>query len=379
MFIVEPNDTPNDAETLNPADAVMAAMDQGIAEATPEQDATPVEPVEPTDAAGEGAPEGDGGEPVATADGTTPPKDGETPADPTPAEEDPAAKDAAEADSLGLKGKSNERFRELTAEVRELSPLREAMKEVGYTDVRQAAEALGRVRTADDIVGRLVDTGSNVEQFDKTLEYLGHVNRGMRGDRAALKAAWDLMAPEVTLLVQTLGIDPSSLADPLAGHDDLIDEVESGNLTRARAREIAATRKQNEIADSARKAEAQQHETVQRQQQEHAQAVASGKQALNDLGARLSAADPASFQARGPALKAAIADIAAKYPPSEWVARTLEVYATLPVPTAAAPAARAPAVGHVPVRPTGGRPHLEPAVYEDPMDALNAGIAAGSL
>lgn len=300
-------------------------------------------------------------------------------ADEPKAEDDKPAEEAAdpidaEAKALGLKEKAAERFRELSREREEMAPLREAMKAAGLADVQQAARALERVRDADYVLGRVVDTGANHEQFDSTLNYLALVNKG---DTASLEQAWALIEPEIKLLAQALGKDVPGMVDPLAGHADLIAEVEAGDLPRARALEIAAAL-QRSAHDTAVRQSAQQREQAQREAQQQAeQAAQHARSELNSLGNDLAAADPARFQALQPQLVALVQQVAAQHPPHEWAYRVARAYATLPYAPPAPPAAKPP-IGHVPMRATGARAPMAPAHFDDPDEAMEFGIAQAS-
>lgn len=360
MFIEDPQ-TATPEEPTDPATAALAAMDEGITAAADTPDPEPTVVVEP-------APEADAVEPAAPVepDANAPKPDAE------PAAEEPKPDPIEdEVTSLNLKEKAAERFRELAADREEMAPLREAMKEVGLEDPKQAAAALARVRDADFVISRVVDTGASHEQFDKSLEYLALVNRGATGDLQALEQAWALIEPELQVIAKALGKEVPGIVDPLADHDDLRDEVEAGDLPRTRALEIARERGRSKMVEAQRAAA----RTTQEQQVAQQQAIEAGRQDLNALGAELQQADPARYAALGPVLRAKVAEISQQHPPHEWAARVARVYATLPTPQAAPAPAPRPPVGHVPMRPTGARPDLSPATFDDPMAALDFGIA----
>lgn len=355
MHVEDPN-TPETSAT----DDALAAMDAGLtaaAESEPAPEPVADPGIEPT-----AEPDGDG-EPAAD-----PQPEPVADAAPEPRADEPTTIDA-EVTSLGLKEKAAERFRELSADREAMAPVRAAMKDLGLEDPAKVAQALSRVRDADYVMNRVVETQASVDQFDKSLEYLSLVNRGAQGDMQALEQAWALIEPELQVIAKALGKEVPGIVDPLADHDDLREDVEAGDLPRARALEIARQRQRDALIENQRNAQRATQEQTQAQQQ----AVDTGRQGLNELGAELQAADPARYAALGPALVAKVKEITASHPPSEWVARAARAYATLPLP-AAAPAPRAP-VRHVPMRPTGGRPDLAPTTFDDPMAALDFGIA----
>lgn len=382
MFIIDPQ-TPPATPTNEPAvDEVVAAIDAGLAaEAGNEPPAAPTNPAADAAAAlpsaeGDEAPNGDAPDDAAAV---------VDPANPEAAKPDAAAKpegegkadgksDAIEAEvaSLNLREKAAERFRELAADREQMAPLREAMKAVGIDDPAIAAQALSRVRDADYMISRVIETGADSEQYDKTLNYLALVNK--TGDIGALEQAYELMLPEFTFIAKALGKDISGLVDPLEGHDDLRTEVENGDMTRARAVEIARSRQHESLRQGAEKAT----RAADERKSADEQLRNDGRIALNELGADLEEADPERYKALAPALLEKVREITQKFPPSEWAMRAARAYALLPLPTPA-PAAdptptQRPPVGHVPMRPTGGRPALTPTTFDDPMEALDFGI-----
>lgn len=338
-------------------DELVEAINKGVAAESPEAKPEPDQAVE-ADAA-EPSPEAAKPDEEAKPDDTK----AET-AKPDPVEEEIA--------SLNLKEKSAERFRELASDREAMAPLRSAMKELGLDDPKRAAEALSRVRDADFVISRVVESGASHVQFDQTLEYLSLVNQGMTGDLAALEKAWALIEPEIQAVAKALGKEVPGIVDPLADHADLREEVEVGDLSRPRALEIARDRQRNAMVDARRTTERESGQ----QQRAHEQAVITARTELNELGAELQAADPERYGALAPALVAKVREITAQHPPHEWVARAARVYATLPLPRAAEQAR--PAVGHVPVRATGARPGLAPATFDDPLDAIRYGIEQAS-
>lgn len=280
-----------------------------------------------------------------------------------PQPEAPAVEDATEQElrELGIKSeKASARFREMAAEIRELAPVREALKAAGVEKLAELPQIVQRVKDADFLIQQVVETGATSEQYGKTLEYLSLVNRAATGDRQAMEQAWAMIEPEVQLLAQLLGKEVPGLVDPLAAHPDLREAVERGDIPRQHALEVAQARQQQALWQE------QQRQTQTRQQQaaQQQQAVVQARQALNDLGAELMQADPDRYQAVAPQLVAKVREITQAYPPSQWVEQTLKAYALLKPP------APKPQVGPVPLRPAGGRPAVEPATFDSPEAAL---------
>ena len=391
---MDPNDTNNP-----PPDDVMGALDAGIAAATE----APAASSPPADTAAQPA----AAAPAAAA--ADPAAAGAAAADPVPGSEearaaaeaaaaaaagaagvapgDPAAAartgEAAETETdkavedeivaLGLKEKSAVRFRELSAEVKALAPIRDQLTKAGVTDLAQLPAVLERSQAADKMIGMVMETGASAEQYGKSLDYLALVNRAIAGDRTAGEQAFKAIGEEYASLARALGKPVPGVYDPLSDYPDLQAEVEAEDLTVERAHEIAAQRN----SERAR----QQHQQSTEQGQAEVRAVEDGRQALMQFDQAMRASDP-TYMARREALSAQVAEIRKNHPPAQWVAQAALALAKIPVPAAApAPAVAAanpapkPPVG--PMRPGAARPALV-AVPDDPMEALNLGISEAS-
>lgn len=370
-----PATAPDTTPTDQPAD-VMAAMDAGIAaadaETAPAAEPAPVE-TPPADA---GTPPADEPSAVPPADGQPPaqPQEGAPPADGQPpaaaeGEQQPDADTEAEIASLGLKEKSAERFRGMAAEIKELAPLREAMKAAGIEDVAKLPDVVKRAEAGDFLFEEISKTGTSPEQYGMALDYLGLIGKAQQGDLVAAEKAYEVMGKEYAALAKMLGKEAPGIHDPLANHQDLRAEVEAGDLPRARAVEIAGQRDRAAYTGS-----------VERQRTESQQAAEQAEQRgidwLKRFDAEMSQEDP-SYAAKRPQLSEAVRLIREQYHPSEWAQRTALAYARIQAPVAAAapaaPAAPAqPRPG--PMRPSGPRPAMDPTTFASPMDALEYGI-----
>lgn len=353
---MDPNDTQTPPATDPPADepSVGDALDKGIAEATPAEPA----PVD-TPAEGEPAP------PVAEGE------------QPVPGTEEAAAAEAAKAAAakpepdaavekeiaeLGLKEKGAARLRELSAEVKAAAPMREALEKVGVKSPEELNAFLQRNQAMTAVMDMMVDTGATNEQFTQTFDYLGLVHRANKGDRAAAQQAFEMVGREYAELAKALGKEIPGVHDPLAEHADLQADVEAGAITRERALELAEGRR---IAALQGQARSQQQEEAQRAASQQ-QAIEGGRAALNDLERGLVAADP-TYAAKREAFYARVREICRDFPPAQWAAAAKLAYDGI-----AAPAPAKPAPG--PMRPGGPRPVIAPTT-DDPMEALNFGIA----
>lgn len=353
-----------------PHEDVIAGMDKAIAEAV-DEDAPP-----PAPAAAETPPakEGDDGKPP---EGQPEPKPGELGPDgkPVAKPEDKAAPDQkpepdaeaiAEAKALGLKDKASERFVEMIGTLKTQAPFVEALQKAGVKDPAEVPKMVERAKAADDMIAMVMSTGADEEQYGKTLDYMTLVNAGAKGNAEAAEAAWNLWLDEGKSLAAMFGKELPGVVDPLATHPDLLEEVEKGDIKRERALRIAAERAQAKLVTGATEA--------QRTTQAQAQAQQQGIQSLRDYDAQMLAADP-TYLAKRPILHALVATIRETLPPSQWRAATERAYAA--IPAAAAPVApvtppRKPPPG--PMRPGAAPENLHQTVFEDPMDAINAGI-----
>lgn len=284
----------------------------------------------------------------------------------------PADKPVPDADAekeigdLKLKDRAAERFRELSGDVKVAAPVMAAIKDAGIP-VEQLPSALKAASDHREWVQQVVDTGASPEQYADSLHLLSLVSKAQQGDHASAEAALQALAPLVADIAKLTGREVPGLHDPLDAHADLQDAMGRGDITRefaletARARQLAANTTQ---------------QATQRQQAEQVtQAQQAGLNALVAIDAEFNATD-ADYARKRPILNGVVQSIRETLPPAQWEAATRRAYASIQVP--AAPAANLPAVGHVPLRPTGSRaPNLQPE-FTDPHEAMMAGIAAAS-
>ena len=341
-----PADTPPPAD---PAEDPMAAMDAGIAAAS--ESPTP-EPNPDDDSPEAGDPATD-----------KPAVEGDPPA----ASTDEPAPDAVEAEiaELKLSDRSAKRFRDLAESEKALAPIREAAEKAGVS-LDELPTVFERARERDEFIQMVSSTGATPEQFGKLLDYQSTITAAASGDMKAAEAAFAMLLPEVQALAQLLGKDVAGVADPLSSHDDLKSDVEDGVITRERALEIARSRNRERLQDT-RLDEVTQ---AQRAEKERADGVAW----LNSFDANMAASDP-TYAAKRPALLAFVETIGQTIPPSKWAAAVQQYYARIPAPAPAPPQKPRPG----PVRPHIPPARMEQVAYDNPMDALDAGISAASI
>lgn len=260
------------------------------------------------------------------------------------AEQDPEK----EADALGLKGKSRERFQQLNERVK--------------TESARAETAEAGLREWQDTIA---STRATPEQFGKTMGYLRAISSG---DPAQMNQGFEMLVGEVQALAKILGRPVPGMYDPLDQHPDLKAAVDNMEIDRKHAEELAANRARQSLEQQGRDA-------ADRQASEQAAFTAQvdeAKAGLGALGAQLRQQDP-DFDRKMVALAPAIALIEKQVHPSQWVAAFGNAYMQLPaMPAPPAPAPVA-APSRQPMRPTGANSGGAPK-FENPMDAMRFGI-----
>lgn len=354
-------ETPTDAAAapapeLTADEQALASMDEGFAAAV-----EPKEPEAPTAEAPKAEPEG--GQPPGTVAKAKP--DDAKPADPPKPEPDAAIE--KEAADLGLKGKANERFREMAAEIKTLAPVKEALDKAGIKDLAELPQIVEQATFGRELYQQVQDTGANAEQYGQALDYLAFVNKANGGDLKAAEVCFNMMQEELGNLAKLLGREVPGIHDPLSDHPDLLAKVKESDLSRADALEIARARNAVALTEAGRKAA----ETKQTQTKEQEAALTQATTDLNTLGAELAAIDP-HFQAKAPTLVAQLKVIKDSLPPGQWVAKARALYATIPNPAPAVTPTPTPTPTRVqpgPLRGTALHGNLMPQT-DDPMEAL---------
>ena len=337
-------------------EALEAAISQDlpVAEAEPEQPEPEVETVDEPEAdpAVEAEPDG---EPEPETEGE-PETDPETEGEPEPK---PEAKAEPEPEPEKEKRPSDE-FGGLPKDAKQETRERfEAMRS-RYDELHGKYEAEVERNTA--MVEVVKRTGATGEQFDATLQYLGARNSN---NPALLEQAYNIIKAEYEEISKKLGKSVPGLVDPLADQADLLEAVESGEISRKHAEELAAARTTRKLQDgfSATQTESQQKEQV----------LAAGYQAISDLGKRIRTENPAKYNAHVEVLKsiARLVENSGR-DPREWAGIIEAEYSKLPdVAPAPAPKPKTP----VPIRPTGltgapggSRAHKEPGTAMEALD-----------
>lgn len=368
---MDPTETNPGAAPEDTTDAdVLAAMDEGIAAATAEADPEPA-----------------AADPVADEPVADPPPGSQDAADAERAAAEEAAKaDAAQSDAdveaeIAAMEKANgkplsedgkNRFRELSAEVKAFVPIKAELEKLGVKDVEGVTRLAKEATQGAELMDTILDTGATPEDYRDSLDYLRLVAQARTGDRSAAEKAFEVLTNEYQVLAKVLGKEVPGVFDPLEGHDDLIDEVEQGDITRARALEIANQRNLKKVAEEGLAAREQQTQAQRDAEDAKARELDGARLALNSLGQQLASEDP-HFAAKQPALLEQIKVIRGQYPASQWATQAALAYARIPNPqpkpgVATGASVRPTAPIHQPLTPD----------FDDPMAAMEAGILAAS-
>lgn len=354
---------------------LMAAVDSGIASASGSPTPTPATTTAPTGGTtDEQVEDGSDSTAVSSADETA---SGEQPAGNAVAESDgesggastdehAADGDGAASTPLGADGKPVVAAGSTTA--KEPDPLNDPLPNALKKETKERIHTLvDRVKTAetkltettrdlDNMLGAVVNTGATPQQYQQSLAYLQLVNSPSRADK---EKALEIMQGEIKALATMLG-KPVPGVNFLEGHDDLIQAVGRGQITQQHAMELAAAR----AAQGHVRQVEQRVTTQQTEQDQHAQAVQSGRQALVTLEAQLRR-DP-QFEAKKAQLVPILRPTFQKLHPSQWAGAFKQAYDAFVLPAAPRPAL-----------PTAATPGASPAgaAGNTPLRAANAGGA----
>ena len=266
----------------------------------------------------------------------------------------------AEVKDLHLRGRSEQRFRELSGQV---ETYRSALEQAGVKDIADLPALVQQAQYADQMMADITASFAEPEHYSRVLQYGADIRAAQKGDRQAAERAFEALMPEMQALATYLGKDIAG-ADPLAEHPDLSAAVESGEIDRKWALQMAANRTQ----DGAR----QQHEQFARSQQQIERDALQGVQMLTAWDQQMQA-DPA-YMAKRPALDRQMQWVRENVPPSRWVEAAQNLLAAIPDP---APQVSKPPPG--PVRPgrSPGTPlHRTPRTPLEAMDMAEAEMQA---
>lgn len=339
-----------------------AADDTPPAAAAPESGKEDLLGEDPPDAPGAAAapdvPEGEPpaeGAPARVPDGKFVAKDKKDAAPEEP-KEPVAAEPAAEPDPLndplpeGKKERS-ERFQTLVGMVKE----KDAVIEQVNGDL-------------DLIMAPIREASATPEQFRESMNLVKLINSPNQQDQMR---ALQMLQSTTAALAQRLG-QPVPGTDPLDGFPDLLNELNAGKITEARAVELANARRQTAASQNFQR-QAQQRT---QQEQQAAHAAQAGQAAVAAVEQTLKATDP-QYAAKVAVMQTDIAfknQLKAMHP-TQWAAafaekyRTVKVAAPAAAPRPAAPASPQPLRAKTPAG-TAAKP---PGSM---LDAVKAGLAS---
>ena len=324
-----------------PAPSTLDAINQAIADVSAAVTPAPKPAGEAPAPEGEAAaPVADGAKPADHAAAPPASPDGAKPAGPTD--------DELTAPLEGLKGRTKERFEQLAGRLKERTAEIETLTQERDT-LRQQAEALPdaqqAVQTLQELHGAMTDAQVSGEEFAGFLTYAKAVRSGNFE-----AAAQTLIAQLRPLLPYVHGkVDLSAALDPLADFADLQQAVQSMQITREHAAEIAQGRRIRAQQEQALQQRNQQATQTQQQTQAQQQATQQGLGQLQALERTLAAQD-ADYSRIAPELVKAIPAITRAYPPHLWASAVQDRYQLLKtylpqqrqVPPPLPPAAPAP-------------------------------------
>lgn len=285
----------------------------------------------------EGMHEAGGGEPKPAdgtdgkAEGEPKPDDGVTPpakVEPAPgtdealkaAEEAETARKAAvdkEADKLGLKGKSRDRFHELNRQVAEITSINEGLSKLAGNDKD------GKPLTGAAAVAQLTENIKRHIEFEDTIFASGVTGedfRNVAGYKFAINSADPKLWSEAAKFLRTeldwlecdkMGIRQREGDDKAyEKYDDLREAVETGETMPKFANELAA---QRNLAAKAAEAQTTHSDTTAKQQAEN-----NAANECATFASSLAAQDNAQFVAKWPQLEPKLKQIQKDFPPAQW-------------------------------------------------------------
>lgn len=312
----------------------------------------------------------DPAKPAAQAPAPDQPKPGDKP---VVAKSEPDAEVEAEIKQLRLSAKSADRFRTMSAEIKSLAPVKDAMEKAGIKDPvafvqQQVPVLLQRSKDFEDMVGMVSATGATPQMYTMMLDYMADAVSGAQGDLNAAQRAYDRTLKELSVWGKLLGREVPGLVDPLETHTDLKAAVEAGDITRELALKTAQERNANQLM----RGRNERTDTANAQQQ----AQTAGRAALDTLEQQLKAKD-ADYLRKRDFFLPAVRRIVAKYPPDQWAAEAERAYAEIPaLPKAPAPPPPPANTRPLPGPVRGGARMSVAHVPKDPMEALEMGIEA---
>lgn len=319
--------------------------------------------------------EGDDKPAAAPAPAGEKPKDEKTEPAKPPAPTDAEKEDEDAAKKLGLKGEANQRFRDMSKEIREARPFTEALTKAGIKDVATLEGVMQNGARALAWEQAIERSTATQEQIGSAFTVIAAMNSN---DPTALNGAYDALLEQVTALGKRLGRAPLGAdVDPLADHPDLKAEVDALELTPARALEIVRQRARDKIEAENRAANTARAEREKAAGDDIEAATKAAGEELNDFQQEMAKVDPQAAQIMPTLIQKLQGGMVKDLHPSKWAAAVqreyLRIKATLPAAAPApAPAPARPRVGAQPMR--GGSGSAAPTRTVDHAPTDDVGI-----
>lgn len=218
---------------------------------------------------------------------------------------------------------------------------------------------------AREFLAAIEETGADAETYARHLNVLALMHSPRLEDK---RQVLEYFRKAVDKLGTDLGETPAG-KDALAGHQDLIDDVEAGEIKRERAVEIASARNR-EAAATRINTDVRTRETAQTDAQ---RAEAATKKGLNDLSAELRARDGALYDRKHRILVPFIKKLNRSLPSDQLVQSVRDAYEELKLsPTNGSAAPAVGDGGSPPGRAPGG------TGAQQPMRPRNGAGAGGT-
>jgi hypothetical protein len=247
-----------------------------------------------------------------------------------------------------LKQETSDRMRSLIKMTKE--------KDVELTEVRT---------NFDTIINGIKASGSSPEQYGEAISWLSLFNSPKTEDR---QKAYELVNDVADRMATLLGID-RAVADPLAGHADLVAAVKANPASLPMAKEIARTRNANKFTGDIHAGQQRQQQTEAQAQQEHNQA----KVDLNAFDTEMRGKDPL-YDAKRKLIVPILKPLFKTIPKAQWAEVYKNAYAQARVQPKNKGAVKN-GNGSQPLRanknPAGGQSRAP----SNALEAMNAGIA----
>lgn len=221
-----------------------------------------------------------------------------------------------------------------------------------------------KVQEYAEFLQHIESTGASADNFAQMMGYMRAVNSDKPED---MELAYQMLRSELEGLALKMG-KPLPEVDLLAGEPELAEEVRLGHMPKARAEELAVSRKKITNATATVAAT----RTQATQEQALATARTEATAALTALGAKLSKEDT-DYARKFTILTPALKPILSQLHPSRWAATVAQAFAACKLPPA--PAAVVPVVPdkQQPLRPKTPAGDGQ-KVAGSMLDAVNAAL-----